>query len=108
MSSVQEIIESLRQKLADKPEQARAIGAVYKFALEGEGGGTYILNVKDEISITPGDGDAGCTISMAASDFVDLMEGRANGQQLFFSGKLRIEGDMSLALKLQQLPELMH
>ena len=50
--------------------------------------------------------DAQCTLRMNAADFVDMAEGRANGQQLFFTGKLKIEGDMGLAMKLQQLTKL--
>jgi predicted lipid carrier protein YhbT len=38
---------------------------------------------------------------------VDLFEGRADGQTLFFAGKLRVEGDMGLALKLQTLTDLL-
>jgi putative sterol carrier protein len=44
---------------------------------------------------------------MDAKDFVDMREGKANGQQLFFAGKLKIEGDMGLAMKLQKLTEVL-
>jgi putative sterol carrier protein len=44
---------------------------------------------------------------MAAKDYVDMLEGRAAGQQLFFTGKLKIEGDMGLAMKLQKLTDMM-
>jgi predicted lipid carrier protein YhbT len=40
-------------------------------------------------------------------DALDLFEGRANGQALFFAGKLRIEGDMGLALRLQSLTDIL-
>ena len=86
---------------------AGAVGAVYKFVLEGEGGGTWLVNLKGTPTISPGDGSSECTIKMAAHDFVDLLEGRAQGQDLFFAGKLQIEGDMGLALKLQSLVEIM-
>ncbi len=44
---------------------------------------------------------------MAAADFVELWQGRTDMQQLFFSGRLRVEGDLSLAIKLQGVLELM-
>ena len=44
---------------------------------------------------------------MTSQDFVDLTEGKANGQQLFFTGKLKVEGDMSLALRLQPLMDIL-
>ena len=75
--------------------------------LEGDGGGDFIVNLKDNPGVTEGDGSAECTIRMSGQDFVNLSEGKANGQELFFTGKLRVEGDMSLALRLQPLMELL-
>ena len=69
--------------------------------------GTFIVNLKDNPGVTEADGPAECTIRMAAQDFVDLTEGKANGQQLFFTGKLKVEGDMSLALRLQALMDIL-
>ena len=40
---------------------------------------------------------------MAASDYVDMVNGKLNPQMAFMGGKLKIKGDMSLALKMQQL-----
>jgi putative sterol carrier protein len=86
---------------------ASQVGAVYKFVLEGDGGGTWIVALKDSPKITEGDGDAECTIKMPGSDFVDMLEGRVEGQDLFFAGKLQIEGDMALAMKLGALTALL-
>ena len=43
------------------------------------------------------------TISMTAQDYVDMTTGKLNGQVAFMSGKLRIAGDMGLALRMQSL-----
>ena len=43
------------------------------------------------------------TITMASKDYLDLVNGKLNGQMAFMSGKLKIKGDMSLAMKLQSL-----
>jgi predicted lipid carrier protein YhbT len=40
---------------------------------------------------------------MSAENGVALFEGRVSGEQLFFGNQLRVEGDMSLALRLQAL-----
>ena len=37
---------------------------------------------------------------MTDSDFIDMVEGKLNGQMAFMTGKLKIKGDMSLAMKL--------
>jgi putative sterol carrier protein len=43
------------------------------------------------------------TISMNESDYLDMINGKLNGQMAFMTGKLKIAGDMGLALKLQSL-----
>ena len=106
MATAKEIMDGANTKLTADPAQAEGSGAVYKYVLEGDGGGTFVMNCKDAPGVTEGEGDAQCTLRMNAADFVDMAEGRANGQQLFFTGKLKIEGDMGLAMKLQQLTKL--
>ena len=107
MTTASEKLKQMGDKIAENKSQAAAIGAVFKFALEGEGGGNFIVNLKDNPGVSEGEGAAECTIRMAAQDFVDLSEGKANGQQLFFTGRLKVEGDMSLALRLQSLMDIL-
>ena len=75
--------------------------------LTGDGGGTWVLSLRGEVSVTPGDGDADCVLELDANDFIELLEGRATAQQLFFSGKLRVEGDVGLAVRLRELIALL-
>jgi len=42
-------------------------------------------------------------MTMAAQDYVDMISGKLNGQMAFMSGKLKIAGDMGLAMKMQSL-----
>jgi len=106
MTTAKDLIEKIGAKIAADSSVAANFGAVYKFVLEGAGGGTWLVNLKDAPGARTGDGASDCTISLAASDFVDLVQGRANGQQLYFQGKLRIDGNLGLALKLQNLADL--
>jgi len=103
MSTAQEIMTTVGERLSANKEAASAIGAIYKFVLEGDGGGTWIMNLKGDASLTTGDGPSDCTLSMSAENGVALFEGRVSGEQLFFGNQLRVEGDMSLALRLQSL-----
>ena len=106
MTTAKELMDFARTRIEANRAQAGTLGAVYKFVLAGDDGGTFLINMKDNPGITEVDGDAQCTIKMAASDYVDMVEGKANGQQLFFTGKLKIEGDMGLAMKLQKLTDM--
>ena len=106
MATGRELIERIGAKIASDPALSGNFGAIYKFVLEGDAGGTWLVNLKDAPGVREADGAADCTVSLAAGDFVDLVEGRANGQQLYFQGKLRIDGDLGLALKLENLANL--
>ncbi|HLV19337.1 MAG TPA: SCP2 sterol-binding domain-containing protein [Polyangiaceae bacterium] len=107
MPTAKQKMDEAATKIQAKQDEARQVGAVYKFVLEGDGGGTWIMNLRDNVGVTEGEGEAQCTIKMNASDYVEMMEGRTTGQQLFFSGRLKIEGDMGLAMKLQKLTEIL-
>jgi putative sterol carrier protein len=106
MATAQELIERIGAKISSSPQVASNFEAIYKFVLDGADGGTWVVNLKDAPGARAGDGPSDCTISLSAKDFVELVEGRANGQQLYFQGKLRIEGNLGLALKLQNLADL--
>ncbi len=97
--------DKIATRLKENPDVAEKIKASYQFDLTGDGGGMW------SVDMTEGPGtvaageleEASVTITMAATDFVDLVEGRLNGQMAFMQGKLKLKGDMSLALKLQQI-----
>ena len=47
--------------------------------------------------------NANVTVRMTEEDFIDMVEGRLQGPAAFMTGKLKIEGDLSLAMKLGQV-----
>ena len=106
MATARELVEEARKKIEANKEAAASVGAVYKFVIEGDGGGTWIWKLTENPTIEEGDGDAPCTIRMSADNYVAMREGRADAQQLFFAEQLKVEGDLSLAMKLQTLNEM--
>ena len=107
MTTAQQKIELTQSRIADNIERFQAVGVVYKLVLEGEGGGTWIASFKEPPTIKPGDGEAECTLTLAASDYVDMVDGTVNGEQLLFANKLKIDGDLELAIKLADVIDLM-
>jgi putative sterol carrier protein len=107
MTTAREIMTELDRRLKERRAEAAKIGAVYKFVLDGEGGGTFIIDLKDDVGVREKDEPAPCTVRLSAKDGIDLLEGRANGQTLFFTQRLKVEGDMSLALKLSALTDIL-
>ena len=47
--------------------------------------------------------EADCTISVSKEDFVSLEEGNLDPMMAFMSGKLKVAGDMSVAMGLQTI-----
>ena len=47
--------------------------------------------------------EADCTISLSKEDFVSLAEGNLDPMMAFMSGKLKVAGDMSVAMGLQTI-----
>ncbi len=86
-------------------DAAKGLNAVYQFDLSGDGGGKWhvIIN-NDSCQVNEGaHASPNITISMTAQDYLDMLSGKLNGQMAFMTGKLRIAGDMGLALRMQSL-----
>jgi putative sterol carrier protein len=106
MATVSELMEVARRKIDEHKAEVSALGAIYKFVLEGEGGGTFLLNLKEHPSVSEGDGDADCTIRMAVKDFVELVQSRGDARSYFFMGKIGVDGSFGLAIKLRKLIDM--
>uniref|UniRef100_A0A7M4FE97 Hydroxysteroid dehydrogenase-like protein 2 n=1 Tax=Crocodylus porosus TaxID=8502 RepID=A0A7M4FE97_CROPO len=79
---------------------------VFLFELSGEEGGTWYIDLKNKGGNT-GSGEppvkADVIMSMSSNDFVRMFTGKLKPTMAFMSGKLKIKGNMSLALRLEKL-----
>jgi len=53
--------------------------------------------------ISSDDNEATCTISTDADTMQSIMDGSSSPQAAFMTGKLKVAGDMSIALKVQSV-----
>lgn len=103
MATVREILEGLSGRVQQNSGKLAGMTASYQFEITGEDGITFHVDVKNG-AVDVGEGplpNPGCTITMASQDFKDMVSGKANPTSLFFGGRLKIGGDMGLAMKLQ-------
>lgn len=87
------------------PEKANGVNATILFDLSGDNGGQYWIKVADGTAET-GEGnisDAAMTVKATADDWFAVATGQMNAMQAFMTGKLKILGDMGLAMKMQTM-----
>ena len=81
---------------------APAFGHTLKFNFKGDGV-IYLDGTGDQNVISNDDKEAECTLNISLEDFVALRNGELNPMMAFMSGKISLDGDMGIAMKLQSL-----
>jgi putative sterol carrier protein len=86
-------------------EAAKGLTAVYQFDLTGEKAAQYHVIIENETCTVKEGKHASphITITMAGQDYLDMVNGKLNPQMAFMSGKLKMAGDMGLAMRMQSL-----
>lgn len=105
MSDVKTLFDKMNERLQANPDSVKGMNCVYQFKVTGDDGGEYYADLTGEKpSVAAGTKDpANCTITVAGQDLIDITTGKLSGQMAFMTGKLKIAGDMGLAMKLQKI-----
>ena len=100
MPTVKETFDLMPSKF--KAANAAGVNKTIQYEISGDGGGTWHAVIKDgTCAVAEGAGtNPALTLSMSAQDWLDMTSGKQSGQMLFMSGKLKLKGDMGLAMKL--------
>lgn len=91
--SIQDIAEKMRARV-----ESSSFDRSVKFDTGSDG-----VIVIDGTSISTTDGPADCTIKLSLDDLNSLIAGDLNPTMAFMQGKLKVEGDMSVAMALSQV-----
>jgi putative sterol carrier protein len=98
--SAQEFFASL----PERADAAKTAGMHNTYVFDIEDVGQWTVSVVDgTVSVAEGAGDADCTIRASEETLVKIARGEANPTTAYMTGKLKIDGDMGAALKLQKL-----
>jgi len=85
--------------IRNNSEGAKPFGATIKFDT-GVDGVICIDGTGDAVSVDDLDRDADTTIVLSSKNLEKLLKGKLNPAMAVMTGKLKVQGDMSLALKL--------
>ena len=94
-------LQELTSKMKEGASKKSPFGNTVKFSTDQ--GVVYIDGNANPPDVNNDDKAADCTIKMDFSDFADLIGGKLDGMTAFMTGKLKIEGDMGVAMKLQTI-----
>ena len=103
MPTVKETFDAMATKF--RADKAAGVNATIQYDIGGDQGGTWHAVIKDG-TCTVNAGPApnpSLTLAMSAQDWLDMVGGKLSGQMAFMSGKLKLKGDMGLAMKVGSL-----
>jgi putative sterol carrier protein len=85
--------------------KAAGVDGTIQLDLSGEGGGKWAIKISGGgFEIIEGGVEAPTTtLSMSAADFVGMANGTVNAMAAFMQGKIKLQGDMGLAMKFQSI-----
>lgn len=102
MSSVKDVFTEIDGRLKGDPAKSKEIDGAFKFVVTGEGAGTYVVDCR-AVEVREGEGDGDVTITVEGPDLIAIKDGSLDAMQAFMLGKVQVDGDFGLAMKLQQV-----
>ena len=98
--TVKDFFETLPARVP--PEKTAGMTNSYVFAIADAG--SWLVTVVDgAVTVTAGEGEADARISMSEETARKLASGEQSATRAVLTGKIRVEGDMGAARKLQKL-----
>ena len=87
------------------PEKAAGLEAVIQFNFTGPEPGAWHVSIHDgQVDVAPGTAPSPkMTLTADSSDYARIVTGELDGMQAFMQGKIKLSGDLNLAMKLTQM-----
>lgn len=95
-------LQACTERIRIKLGQNSSLNATLKFDCGGEGVIFVDALVQPHI-VNNQNAEANCTVTLTLADLADLLAGQLNPVHGFMSGKLKLSGDMSIAMRLQKV-----
>ena len=94
--------QALLSEIESRAAKAEALGNTLKFDI-GDGDVIFLDGSGDKNVVSSENKEADCTIKITKENFGKLMDGSLNPMMAFMGGKVKVDGDLGVAMKLQSL-----
>jgi putative sterol carrier protein len=103
LTTAKETLEALSRSAS--AEKLKGMDATILFDLSGEGGGQWTVTIDDgRVDFEEGSPESPTvTVEAQAEDLKALVKGELNPMAAFMQGRVKVRGDMSIAMQLQKL-----
>ncbi|MFS0673855.1 SCP2 sterol-binding domain-containing protein [Ornithinibacillus sp. 179-J 7C1 HS] len=103
-ATLEDVWKDIEAKLSDKKEPYAGTTATYEIQITDEDA-SYVLRFDNgNLSIHAGAAEnADCTLKMKDAIFRKFLAGNLNSMTAFMTGKLKVDGNIGLALKLESM-----
>lgn len=95
-------LQQVTTRMAEAVGTNSGLGKTLKFDF-GSVGKIFVDGVSSPNSVSNEDKPADCTLQLSWEDFGQMAEGKLDPTMAFMQGKLKVLGDMSVAMKLQPI-----
>jgi putative sterol carrier protein len=92
------------ENLETRVDRSKTAGMTASYLFDIDGAGKWKVDIDDgKVTVTEGPGDAATTIQASEQTFERIVAGEQNPTTAYMTGKLKVNGDMGQAMKLQKL-----
>jgi len=91
---------------AFQPEKAQGVDAIIHFKFTGAEAGDWNAKIAEgKVTVAQGEPSEKATMTLTAdsNDYVKIFTGELDGMSAFMQGKIKLGGDLNLAMKLMQM-----
>lgn len=103
VSKIVNIFKKIDEGIRNNPQEILKINALYLFKISGEEGGVFHIDLKENPGVSFEEKPADCTLLIKDRDFIKIVKGVLPGFKAMLLGKLKVEGNLQLATKLNDI-----
>lgn len=103
--SGRELVESVMARANEHPDKLDGFDSDYVIDLTGDGGGRFRLRIAEKkVAIVEDESvPPKASVTLGVTDFDNLLQEKVSAMALFMQGKIRLQGDMGEAFRLESL-----